>query len=253
MKHAIALLMLLASLTGCESLYDTYVPVAVEFMIFQVEHSIDSEIAFDPIYADGHISVRAYLSEADQESEIGVLPAEGAIVLLWGKAMGIMELVDQGGGLYYLDNIENPDLRYDDKHEYELSVVYSGKEHKSWVWLPESPWTDVSDTHTANQAMNVHLDPEDFDNAMALSIAADGSVLFDDSPTNLDELMEFTSHSGVGSYTIPAEAFPQSGAYQAVGVGGLRVSRGEENYEDYKHDICRMAAGSVELALVEIE
>ena len=253
MRHAIALLLLLSSSTGCESLYDTYRPVAVEFLIYQVEHSIDSEIDFDPTYADGHVSVRAYLSEADQLDEVGVLPAEDAVVLLWGKAMGTLEIPEQGGGLYYLDNLDNAELRYDDKHEYELSVVYAGKEHKSWVWLPESPWTDVSDTHTANQAMNVHLDPEDFDNAMAVSIASDGSVLFDDSPTNLEELMEFTSHSGVGTYTIPSEAFPSPQKHQAVGVGGLRVSRGEENYEDYKHDICRMAAGSVELSLVEVD
>jgi len=252
MRHALPLLLLL-TLTGCESLYDTYKPVAVEFLIYQVEHSIDSEIDFDDTYADGHISVRAYLSEANQLEEVGAIPAEGATVLLWGKAMGTLELEDQGGGLYYLDNLENPDLRYDAKHEYELTVVYAGKERRAWVWIPESPWTDVSSPHAANQAMTVHLDPADFDNAMAVSIGADGAVLYDDSPTNLEELMDFTSQSGVGSYTIPSEAFPRSGTYQAVGVGGLRVSRGEENFEDFKNEICRMAAGSVELSLVELE
>ncbi len=246
-------LLLLGS--GCESLYDTYTPVAMQMLILGVQHDrgVSDEIDFSDDYVDGNVNIRVYLSEARNFESVGAIPAEGAVVLVKGAAMGTLELIDRGGGLYGLETAENPDLRYDDKHDYEVTVIYAGKERKAWLWLPASPWTDTDDTHQANQAMSLHLDPDDFDNAVGVAVSEDGAILYNDAPDDLDALVEFASHSGVGTYTFPGEAFPSAGRTQAVGVAGIRVSRGEEYFEDMDNDSCRLAAGVAALELVDIE
>lgn len=246
-------LLLLGS--GCESLYDTYTPVAAQMLILGVLHErgVADEIDFADDYVDGNVDIRLYLSEARRIEDVGAIPAEGAVALITGAAMGTLELIDRGGGLYGLETAENPDLRYDGKHEYELTVIYAGKERKAWLWLPDPPWTDTDTTHQADQAMALHMDPEDFDNTVGIAFADDGQILYQDAPDDLDSLLEFTSHSGVGSYTFPGEAFPSAGRTEAVGVAGIRVSRGEEYFEDMDADVCRLAAGAAQLSLVDIE
>lgn len=246
-------LLLLGS--GCESLYDTYTPVAMQMLVLGVQHDrgVADEIDFADDYVDGNVNIRAYLSEARNIESVGAIPAEGAVVLVKGAAMGTLELIDRGGGLYGLETAENPDLRYDGKHEYEVTVIYAGKERKAWLWLPDPPWTDTDDTHQAGEAMSLHLDPVDFDNTVGVAVGDDGTILYHDAPDDLESLVEFTSHSGVGTYTFPGEAFPTSGRTQAVGVAGIRISRGEEYFEDMDNDSCRLAAGSANLTLVDIE
>ncbi len=248
-----ALFALAFLLVGCETLYDRYTPVVAEMFILNVEHELrDGDgIDFDDDYVDGRTTVRVYLSEADEEHEIGIIPAEGATVLLWGPNMGTVELTESGAGLYEADNFDG--LKYDGYLEYELNVMYDGKERLATIWLPASPWADIPSTHRAGESLSLGLAPDDFDNAMAIAISDTGEVLYDDAPQTQEELLEFAAHTGVGTYTIPGEAFPQAGRMEAVGVAGVRVTRGEESFENFNHDLCRLVAGSMQLMKVEVE
>lgn len=246
-------LVVILGIGGCERVYDEYVPVAVEFLILEVENPVGSEINFDEQYAGGRVEVCCYLSEATTMEQVGQTPAEGATVLLQGSNMGLRELFDRGGGLYGLDNLEDPDLRYDGHLTYDLTIHYAGKERLASIDLPEAPWVQVPDSHGAGAPMALDLDPPDFDNTFSVVIGPDGQVTHADEPSDLTSLVSFLSTTDVDSIEIPASAFPTGAAHVAVAAGGVRVTRGEDNVENLDHEICRFGAGSAQLGLVELQ
>jgi hypothetical protein len=246
-------LLVILGIGGCERVYDEYVPVAVEFLILEIDNPVGGEIDFDEQYADGRVEVRCYLSEATTLEQVGQTPAEGATVLLQGTNMGMRELIDRGGGLYGLDNQEDPDLRYGGHLTYDLTIHYAGKERLATIDLPEGPWVQVPDSHSAGAPMTLDLDPPDFDNAFSVVIGPDGQVTHTDQPPDLASLVPFLSVTDVGSIEIPASAFPTGAAHVAVAAGGVRVTRGEELVKNLDHEICRFGAGSAQLELVELQ
>lgn len=246
-------LALLLPLAGCERVYDEYTPVAVELLLLEVENPVGAEIAFEEAYADGRVEVRCYLSEATTLEAVGDVPAEGATVLLQGPNMGLRELVERGGGLYGLDNVEDPDLRYGGHLTYDLTIHYAGKERTATIDLPEVPLVETPSTHAAGAPLTLDLDPPDFDNAFSVVIGPDGAVTHADEPSDLASLVSFLSTTDVGSVTIPGEAFPGGAGHVAVAAGGVRVSRGEDRVTNLDHEICRFGAGAARLELVEIQ
>jgi hypothetical protein len=237
---------------GCESLYDDYVQVAAELLLLQVDSDLDDTVTLEAPFDDRYVEARCYLYEARNMDELGSVPAEAATVLLESDSMARRPLQDQGEGYYYLDSTMDDNLRYIAHQEVQLTLYYAGKERIAWFILPDSPNTHVPTEHQAGQAMELSLDPPDFDGALSLVLDQDGSLLVDERPTSLEELLAITEMGETGSVSIPGSAFPTPPRPQAVGVGGVRITRGTENFENMDNEDCRMAAASIELSLVDV-
>ena len=248
---SVSIAAIVALSSGCESLYDNYVQVATELMLLQVNNDLDDTVSLDAPFDGNHVEVHAYLYEARNLDELGNVPAEGATVLLEGENMSRRALQEQGDGYYYLDNSMDDKLRYLPYQDFQLTIYYAGKERKAWFFLPEPPNMHVPSEHPAGQPMPLDLDPPDFDGAVAMVFDADGALIVDERPTSLDELMAITEMGDTPSVTLDGESFPLPGA-QAVGVGGVRVTRGSENFENMDNEDCRMAAAAIDLSLVDV-
>ena len=241
--------------TGCPRLYDEYPPVAAEMMILGIDNKIRGEdFAWDPAYEEFFTSVRLYLYETSTMDNVGDTPAEGAIVTLWGPNTGRFELIEQGGGLYTLDSTDTLDLRYGAKLDFELDILYAGKDRSATLWLPDAPWAAIPTTQPANSAMSLGLNPDNFDATVEVVIDQSGAVVHSTEPTSLSELLAMSEGDvSVGTAEIPGSVFTNPGSMRAVGVAGLRTDRGEENFVNMNASSCRMVAGMMELYEVEIE
>ncbi len=238
---------------GCQPLYDQYTEVATELLLLQVENPLGNDVvAFDGDFATDYVSVQCYLSEAKNLDSVGNTPAEGAVVLLTGANMGTHELIEVGDGLYELDSVQDPDLKYDGYLDYEITVRYAGKERLAGLFLPGEPNYTLPTTHPAGSELMVDLDPTDFDATVSLAFAENGDLLLDERPASLTEMMDLFSGEATGQASIPGAAFPSSPRSQALGVAGIRMSRGDDNFENMDNEVSRVAAGTMTLELIEI-
>ncbi len=247
--------LLLLACTGCPRLYDEYPPVAAEMMILGIDNKIRGEdFAWDPAYEELFTRVTLYLSETNNIDNVGDIPAEGAVVTLWGPNMGRHELIEQGGGLYTLDTSDTLDLRYGAKLDFELDILYAGKDRSAKLWLPDAPWAAIPTTQPASSPMSLTLNPDNFDATVEVVIDQSGALVHDTAPASLTELLGMSEGDvSVGTAEIPGSLFTNPGSLRAVGVAGLRVDRGEENFENMNASSCRMVAGMMELYEVEVE
>ncbi len=248
-----ALALLLCS--GCPRLYDEFPPLAAELMILGVENKIRGEdFSWDPAHEDFYTSVHLYLYEATTIDQVGDTPVEDVVVTLWGPNMGRLELIERGDGYYSLDSTDNLDLRYGPKLDFELDLLYAGKDRKAVLWLPDAPWAEIPTSHGASSAMNLSLNPDNFDATVEMVFDQSGAVVHNTEPTSLLDLLAMSEgDTSVGSAEIPGSVFTNPGSMRGVGVAGLRVDRGEENFTNIEPSASRMVAGMMELYEVEIE
>ena len=254
MKRAVPLFVLLCSYTvGCQPLYDQYTQVATELLLLQVENPLGSDIvAFEGDHAADYVQVQCYLSQAKNLDSVGNTPAEGAVVLLTGANMGTRPLIEVGGGLYELDSIQDPDLKYDAYLEYELNVRYDGKERLAGLFLPGAPNYTLPATHASGTDLTLDLDPADYDASLSLVFGENGDLLLDEQPANLSEMMDLFGGEVTGQAVIPGTSFPSSPRSQALGVAGIRMTRGDDNFENMDNEVSRLAAGTMSLELIEV-
>ncbi len=236
---------------GCESLYDDYVQVAAELLMLRVGNDLEADPLLDAPFDHDRVEVICYLYEARNMDELGSVPAEGATVLLESDNMSRRPLEDRGNGTYGLDNDADDKLRYIAHGEVQLTIYYAGKERKAWFFLPDSPALTVPQEHAAGQPMDLDLDPQDFDGVLSMVFGTDGAPTLDERPTTLDELLGITEMGETGAASLPGSAFSSPGPH-AVGVAGVRVTRGSESFENMDNEDCRMAAASMDLAAVDV-
>ena len=240
--------------TGCPRLYEEYPPLTAQLLVLGIDNKIrGDDFSWDPAYEDAFVSVSLYLSEAANIDQVGQTPVDDLVVTLFGSNMGRVELLGRGEGLYSLDSNDSTDLRYGPKLDYEMSTIYGGKDRAARVWLPDAPWAGLPDTHPSGTAMNLSLDPDNFDATVDLVFDTSGSIVHSTEPASLGELLDLSEGDVfVGSTEIPGSAFGSPGSLRGVGVAGLRVDRGAENFVNMEASGCRMVAGMMELHEVEI-
>jgi hypothetical protein len=251
---ALCTLALLLS-SGCPRLYDEFPPLAAEMLILGVENKIRGEdFSWEPAHEEFYTSVQLHLFEATTIDQLGDIPVEDVVVTLWGPNMGRVELLDNGNGYYSLDSAESLDLRYGPKLDFEINLLYAGKDRSATLWLPDAPWAEIPSSHTASSDMNLTLNPDNFDATVELVFDQSGAIVHNTEPESLIDLLGMSEgDTSVGSAQIPGSIFTNPGSLRGVGVAGLRVDRGEENFVNIEPAASRMVAGMMELYEVEIE
>ena len=102
--------------------------------------------------------------------------------------------------------------------------------------------------------MNLTLNPDNFDATVELVFDQSGAIVHNTEPESLIDLLGMSEgDTSVGSAQIPGSIFTNPGSLRGVGVAGLRVDRGEENFVNIDPAASRMVAGMMELYEVEIE
>lgn len=138
-------------------------------------------------------------------------------------------LAEPEPGLY----ISSPsDLDYAPGEDVVFQSTYDGVDRSISVNQPSAPDFDVPESHAQSAEILIDLSGQGFDSALVVvSDISTGELTYSNEPTGFDEIYSMTHTSTdengdqieVSGVSIPANAFPNDGAY-LIGVAGLNNS-----------------------------
>lgn len=260
MRHLIPLALVPALfLTACEQvddLKDTFEgltnTMVVEGVLLGVEPpSTGSGLDLSGSdFAQG-TSIKAYLADASDPTNLGDAPVKGAVVNFVSDGNGgQLPLVDNDDGSYKA-NAEDDGLVYVSE-QVAITADYDESVRSIGVNAPPIANVDISETHPAATPMVVNISDQSFDGLLVVVLANAGSeVAFSNVPDSIDELYDFTHGGGELVVEIDGGAFNEPGLY-AVGVAGTRNAGGDD-MEDVNTALSTFVAGKFIFYAVTVE
>ena len=211
-----------------------------------------SELTNSFVLAGFHLGAEAFSDEAflspEQTEELMASSVQSLAFLLEGDLTGLetsgpivgaelnvssgstsTTLAEQEAGLYTSSASE---LEYAPGQEVIFQSSYGGVERSISVLQPSAPEYDLPESHAQSAELTIDLSGQGFDSALiVVSDISSGELTYSNEPTGFDEIYSMTHTSTdengeqieVSEVTIPANAFPNEGAY-LIGVAGLSNS-----------------------------
>ena len=125
-----------------------------------------------------------------------------------------------------------------------IEAIKSGAVHCPSKTLPALEIERDLGQHYKPDVVSVDLTGQDYDGAFVVVVDQDGNIVWDNRPEDIRGVYELTRGEPAGEVAIPAEAFPQVGAY-LVGVAGIRTTTGREDLEGMNTVLSTMMAGQL--------
>lgn len=224
-------LLLLLPLGGCElfnagrnTIDGLLNPLVAEGMVISVEGPSIADTGNQPTFdlsesgLEEGTTLTLFLADAANVNEIDQAPVTDASVTLEG-----VEASGGEGGLYAIAQ----GLSYAAGTSWTLDVDVADTSASAVVDLPP-PASYTLPALAVDTPITIDLTGQGFNSALVVVIRATEGVTYSNKPEGIREFYDFT-HGGdeVTTVEIPAEAFPDNGAY-AVGVAGLVHTTAED-------------------------
>jgi hypothetical protein len=178
-----------------------------------------------------------FLADAADVADLENAPVQGANVRLQAAT-----LQESAPGTYLM----NPGAEtYQDGATWTLGVsVGSGASASADIELPPPAEFALPDSLAVNAGTSVDLTGQDFDGALVVVLDQNGSITFDNRPSDVRAVYELARGEPAGQIDIPGTAFPQAGAY-LIGVAGLRGTSGADTVEKMNSVLTTRTAGKL--------
>ncbi|MCK6505190.1 hypothetical protein L6R53_17625 [Myxococcota bacterium] len=195
-------------------------------------------------------SVKAYLADAGDPTQLADAPVKGAMVHFVSDSNGGQVLLqDQQDGSYSA-NEEDDGLEYV-AEQVALTAELGGELRKISVNAPPIANAPINNSHAAGNPMNVDISDQSFDGLLVVVLSSSGEVAFSNLPETIEELYDFTHGEGELAVEIPGGAFNQPGLY-AVGVAGTR-NAGVDEMEEVNTALSTFVAGKFKFTAVNVD
>lgn len=190
-----------------------------------VEPPDDPDIQLDGSEFAKGAAVSIMLSDAQSAADMDSSPVVGASASLRSTSNGNVALNENDGGAYTATSDDG--LVYTNTEEVTVAVDLDGT-HSVAIQAPPAPQFQVDPAHTPGQALTISLADQDFDSAFVVVYdVVNGQVTYDNRPTDIVSVYDWTHGGGSVSTDIPGSAFAAQSVY-AVGVAGLRNSSADD-------------------------
>ena len=148
---------------------------------------------------------------------------------VWVEVDGTPAEMSEDGGAYVYDESLGG-LSYVVGVEVAVNAMVDGETSRVARAAPPPPdLSGLPAAHVAGTQLAVPLGPATFALAYAVVLDAAGSVVFDDRPGSVDDiLLDLTSAGTMEQYVFPTEAFPLSGAVYAVAILAVAAADGAD-------------------------
>lgn len=178
-------------------------------------------------------------ANAESAAAIGETPIDGGQVDVVGNQLGTIALEEVDDGAYSGDG--EGGLRYIVGDEVTVHID-DGALHTVSVATPDAPVVVIPDQIPKAQELVIDLSGQGFDGLLAVVVDLQtGDVLFDNTPTDAIDILNFINGDASTTVEIPGAVFNRDSVF-AVGVAGLRVAP-DDAYTEINTILSRMMSG----------
>jgi VCBS repeat-containing protein len=244
---------------GCQLLENALSPVAAEGLLVSITAPDDGDLPDVDIQIESEVGATVFLAEAEVVATIEGSPLLGAEVGLSGP-FGSVNLVEEGNGTYQITSAQAEVMSYQAGGTYIMDVDAGDGVRRSVTVTAPTPsgivWPAVDEPQSlaefAANGWTIDLG-RSYDNALAVLVAEDGEIVFDNRPTSVRDYLDWILATGVDAITIPAAAF-QGLAPGAYGVGVAPLNRAsDEDFQDLNPLVSNALVGGMEMSVVLFE
>ena len=233
-------------LAGCEQIEDVadyFSNVVAEGLILGVD---DPDVA---ALVGGTAAATAFLARATSLSDVASNVFADADQVQVVSPGGTFDLANRGDGLYLVTSVDEPGLDYAASSTWTLRVTEGSKTYTAEGVAPAAPVLGgvpaPPATHPANQALNVTLGGQTYDNVLVVVADDAGNVTYDSRPADVSGYIDWIGGGGdVTSVSIPGSAFPSSGTAYIVGVAGV-LKAPDSGFEEFNPLVSNLAIGAM--------
>ncbi len=233
-------------LTGCadikklQNLVDTLAnPLVMVGGYIGIEQPTDPNMDMSGSEFSATALVTTVLADAASVADMGSNPVGGAGATVQSPDSGTVVMVEGDGGEYTATSDDG--LVYTVGQYININVDLDGS-HLATIESPEAALVEIEQEQLPGEPVSINLTGQDFDSAFVVVYdVLNGSITFDNRPTEITDIYNWTHGDGTVVVDIPGSAFASESIY-GVGVAGLRHSD-EADFVDVNTLLSTFASG----------